>query len=245
MAQVKWIKLNVDMFDDEKIKLIQAMPEGDSILLIWIKLILLAGKTNEGGYVYISDNMPYTDEMLSIITGKPLPIVRLALDTFTNLEMIENDEKGIYLVNFEKHQSLDKLEKIREQTRLRVARHREKLKLKEGVTLQVTQCNAIDIDKDIDIDIDKKENIKEKKNKYGFYKHVLLTPEEYSKLENEYSNYEELITFLDEYIEMKGYKAKNHYLCIKKWVVDAVKEKHQKKRQTKDFDRPSWLDMDL
>ena len=27
---------------------------------------------------------------------------------------------------------------------------------------------------------------------------------------------------------MKGYKAKSHYLCIRKWVVDAVKERERK-----------------
>ena len=148
MASVKWIKLNVDMFDDEKIKIIQSMPEGDALLIVWVKLILLAGKTNEGGYIYISENMPYTDEMLSVVVNKPLNIIRLAIETFTRLGMIENDEKGIYLVNFEKHQSLDKLEQIREQTRLRVAKHRAKLKENNNVTLQVTQSNAID--KDID-----------------------------------------------------------------------------------------------
>lgn len=156
MASVKWIKLNVDMFDDEKIKIIQSMPEGDAILLVWIKLILLAGKTNEGGYIYISENMPYTEEMLSVVMNKPLNIIRLAIETFTKLEMIENDAKGIYLVNFEKHQSLEKMEKIREQTRLRVAKHRAKLKENNNVTLQVTQSNAIDkdIDRDKDIDIE-------------------------------------------------------------------------------------------
>ena len=140
-----------------KIKIIQAMPEGDAILLIWIKLILLAGKTNEGGYIYIHENMPYTEEMLSIVINKPLQIIRLALDTVKSLQMIENDNKGIYLVNFEKHQSIDKLERIKEQTRLRVARYREKQK--SNVTLQVTQSNAID--KEEDIDIEKEEIYKE------------------------------------------------------------------------------------
>ena len=86
-----------------------------------------------------------------------------------------------------------------------------------------------------------KENIKEKsdketKNKYGFYKHVLLTPTEYEKLQKEYPNVEELITYLDEYIEMKGYKAKSHYLCIKKWVVEAVKE-HKNKKEGIDWSK--------
>ena len=70
---------------------------------------------------------------------------------------------------------------------------------------------------------------KEPKHKYGEYKHVLLTDTQLSKLQAEYSNYEDLITFLDEGIEMKGYKYKNHYLAIRKWVVDAVRERNAKK----------------
>ena len=85
------------------------MPDGDAILVIWIKLIALAGKTNDGGYIYISENIPYTEEMLSVIMNKPIMTIKLAMETFASLNMIENDTKGIYLLNFEKHQSLDKL----------------------------------------------------------------------------------------------------------------------------------------
>lgn len=70
------------------------------------------------------------------------------------------------------------------------------------------------------------------KHKYGEYKNVLLTDEELQKLKDNYNNWEELITYLDEYIEMKGYKAKSHYLCIKKWVVDAVRQHTPKKEET-------------
>lgn len=151
MSSVKWIKINVDMFDDEKIKIVQAMPEGDSLLVIWIKLITLAGKTNDGGYIYINENMPYTDEMLSTIMNKPISIIQLALATFIKLGMIETDEKGIYLVNFEKHQSLDRMQEIREYNRLAQQKHRAKIKCqKKSMTSQ--QSNEIDIDKDIDID---------------------------------------------------------------------------------------------
>ena len=70
--------------------------------------------------------------------------------------------------------------------------------------------------------------IKESKHKHGEYGHVLLKDNELDKLNTEYGRVltNECITFLDEYIEMKGYKAKSHYLCIKKWVIDAVKKKH-------------------
>ena len=192
----------MDMFDDEKIKIIQSMPEGDSLLIVWIKLITLAGKTNDGGYIYINENMAYTEEMLSVIMNKPLNIIQLALMTFTNLGMIEIDDKGIYLINFEKYQSIEKLEKIREQTRLRVAKYRDKAKLFNDVTLQVTQCNAIDIDKDKEED---KEYIKESKKK-SFKKPTIEEIQDYCKERNNSINAD---AFYDFYESKNWYVGKN------------------------------------
>ena len=76
------------MFDDEKIKIIQAMPEGDALVVIWVILITLAGKTNAGGYVYVTELLPYNEEMLSTIFNKTLSIIKMALQTFTQLNII-------------------------------------------------------------------------------------------------------------------------------------------------------------
>lgn len=222
MSSVKWIKINIDMFDDEKIKIIQAMPEGDSLLVVWIKLITLAGKTNDGGYIYIAENMPYTEEMLSTIMNKPINTIRLALSTFLSLKMIEEDTKGIYLVNFEKHQSLDKMEKIKEQNRIRVAKYRDKkkqelLECNDDVTLHVMQSNGIDID--IDKDIDKDNNIY---IPFGEYKRVKLKQKEYDKLIEEYGKeyVDFIIDRLDEYVESNNNKNKykNFNLVIRKAI---------------------------
>ena len=219
MAEIKWIKLNVDMFDDEKIKIIQSMPDGDSLLVIWIKLITLAGKTNDGGYIYIADNIPYTEEMLAVIMNKPLNTIRLAIDTFTSLQMIDTDTRGIYLVNFEKHQSLEKMERIKEQNRLRKRKEREQKKLmSRNVTQDVTQCHAtdIDIDKDIDKELDI-DNKKEKRHKYGLYKNVLLSDTDLEKLKTEFSDWEQRIERLSEYIASTGKSYKNHLATIRAW----------------------------
>ncbi|WP_157800942.1 phage replisome organizer N-terminal domain-containing protein [Bacillus solitudinis] len=129
MADVKWIKLSTHMFDDEKIRLIEQMPEADTILIIWVKLLAQAGKTNASGYIYLSETIPYTEEMLSTIFNRSLPVVRLAISTFHQFGMIEvSEEKYISIVNWDKHQSITGLDKIREQTRERVAKHREKKK---------------------------------------------------------------------------------------------------------------------
>ncbi|MEC0395419.1 phage replisome organizer N-terminal domain-containing protein [Bacillus subtilis] len=167
MSEVKWIKLSTQMFEDEKIKLIEQMPESDTILIIWVKLLAQAGKTNASGYIYLSENIPYSDEMLAAIFGRPLNIVRLALNTFQKFGMIEiNEENYISISNWEKHQNLDAMEKIREQNRKRVQKHREKQKLLQltsssNVTCNVTETesNGTDIDKELDIDKEKDKDI--------------------------------------------------------------------------------------
>ena len=40
--ELKWIKLCVNIFDDEKIALIESMPDADSIIVIWFKILCLA-----------------------------------------------------------------------------------------------------------------------------------------------------------------------------------------------------------
>src|SRR5437763_2441359 len=133
MAEVKWIKLSVSMFEDEKIRLIESLPESDTILIIWMKLLSQAGKTNASGYIYLSERIPFTDEMLATIFNRPIGTVRLALKTFEQFGMLEiSDDHFISITNWEKHQNIDGLEKIREQERIRKQRQREKKKLLES-----------------------------------------------------------------------------------------------------------------
>src|SRR5699024_10425595 len=100
MKELKWIKLDISMFEDEKIKLIEQMPEADTILVIWVKLLAQAGKTNANGYIYLNENIPYTDEMLATIFGRPVNTVRLALKTLREFGMIHIDENSfIHIAN--------------------------------------------------------------------------------------------------------------------------------------------------
>lgn len=151
MNEVKWIKITTDIFDDEKIKLIDSMPDRDTLLVIWFKLLAMAGKTNDRGLVYVIKEIPTTDEMLATIFNRPINTVRLALKTFSDFEMIEIN-KHINIVNWDKHQNVDGLDKIREQARLRQARYREKQKnlLEDKSNVTVTSSNSLDIEEDLD-----------------------------------------------------------------------------------------------
>lgn len=89
MGEVSWIKLKVGMFDDSKIKYIEALPERDTIITIWVKLLTLSGKYNEQGYIMLSENLPYNEEMLANEFNRPINSIRLAIQTFETLGMIE------------------------------------------------------------------------------------------------------------------------------------------------------------
>ena len=165
MSEIKWIKIKTDIFDDEKICLIDALPDRDAIIVIWIKLITLAGKLNTKGVLAISKNIVYTDEMLAQTFHRPLNTVRMALEVFEKFGMVEKIDGVIMLPNWEKHQNIDGMEKIKEQNRNRAARHRQKQKLlaqnnESNVTdnvihnVTVTHGNALDKDKDKDKDKD-------------------------------------------------------------------------------------------
>ena len=154
MAEVKWIKVSTDMFDgSRKIKQIEMMPEGDTILVIWLKLLLLAGNVNDGGAIYLTPEIPYTEEMLANELRRPLNTVRMALSIFEKFGMVEIVDDILRLSAWEKYQNVEGMERIREQTRARVARSREKKRLAEcnaTSNATVTQCNAIEEEKEED-----------------------------------------------------------------------------------------------
>lgn len=167
MADVKWIKIVTNIFDNRKVRQIEAMPEGDSILVIWFKLICLAGTINDNGMIYLTPEIPYTDEMLAAQFGRPLNVVKLALKTFQAFGMIEVVDNFLCLPSWEKYQSAEKLEGIRSKNAERQARYRERQRAKmaeNGVTpalpdaLPVTQHNALDIDIEEDIEVEVENN---------------------------------------------------------------------------------------
>lgn len=138
MSEIKWIRLSTMMFDDEKIKLIESMPEKDAILVIWIKLLSQAGKCNASGYLILNDKIPYTDEMLATIFNRPVNVIRLALETFKNFGMIDFEDNIFKIADWEYTQNIEGMEKIKEQNRIR----KQNQRLKEKEKLKELQCNT-------------------------------------------------------------------------------------------------------
>lgn len=140
MTEVKWIKICTDIFDDEKMLLIDAMPDPDAIIVIWFKLLCLAGKQNNDGVFMMNDKIPYTDEMLANIFRRPLNTVRLALRTFEEFGMITLIEDTITIPNWEKHQNIGRMNELREKERRRKAAYRERKRLTGGAVSKQQQA---------------------------------------------------------------------------------------------------------
>lgn len=230
MADVKWIKLTTDMFDNRKIKHLRRLPDGNNIVLLWIMLLTMAGRCNAGGMIFLTENIPYTPKMLADELDFEENTVILGLQVLEQLNMVVTKNNCFTIAGWEEYQNTDKLADMREQNRLRQAKFKQKQKALQSnvtVTLPVTLGNAVDIDKDIErekeLELDNNNSTptapKPSKHKYGTHKNVLLTDEEYAKLKERFpADYDEKINTLSEGLALKGYKYKSHYLAVIKWA---------------------------
>lgn len=226
MAEVKWVRITTDMFDNRKIKHLRKLPDGNNIVLIWVMLLTMAGRCNSGGMIFLTENIPYTPRMLADELGFDESVVQLALEALVRLNMISSyDGNFISIAGWEEYQNAEGLDKIREQNRLRKAKQRERdrisLPASRAVTGQSRDSHATDIDKEEDLE-EEKRNKRDKeaptRHKYGEYKNVLLSDEDLEKLKAEFPDWEARIERLSSYIAQSGKSYKNHLATIRNWA---------------------------
>lgn len=157
MSDVKWIKITTDMFDNRKIRHLRKLPEGNSIVLIWVMLLAMAGKCNDHGKIYLTENIPYTPKMLADELDFEENTVQLALQALEQLDMIVLDDGYFSITGWEEHQNIEGMDRIREQNRIRKQRQREKERLiaESRVMSRDSHVAEEDKDKEEEKDIDK------------------------------------------------------------------------------------------
>lgn len=162
MAEVKWIKITTDMFDNRKIRHLRRLPDGNSIVLIWVMLLTMAGRCNSGGMIFLTENIPYTPKMLADELNFEETTVQLALNALDKLGMIcTNDDGFLAVTGWEEHQNIEGMEKIRESRRLAQARWRAKRAALPTSTVDSTvdstkiQSNNAEEDKERELELEK------------------------------------------------------------------------------------------
>jgi predicted phage replisome organizer len=234
MAEVKWVKLTTDMFDNRKIKHLRKLPEGNNIVLIWVMLLTMAGRCNSGGMIFLTENIPYTPKMLADELDFEENTVTLALQALEQLDMIITDNGFFTIAGWEEYQNADKLAEIRAKDRERKRIKRAQAKALIGESTDVhgmsTECPHIEEDKERDKEKEihsinhscesEELNTPEHRRRYlgGIGKNVVfLSDEQMSDLLDKLS-----IEEFDKYVgivadnELRGhhYKKKTHYQAI-------------------------------
>lgn len=227
-----YLKIKENFFDTEDMKLLESMDNGYLYSNILMKMYLLSLKNN--GKLMYKDKIPYNSKMLSTILNHNVDILDKAIDIFKELNLIEVLDSGaIFMLDIQNYigKSSDEADRKREyRYRIETAKQIEMDKCPDKCK---TNCSNIK-DRDKDKDIDKKEIYKEK---YGEFNNVLLTDEEYHKLEE--SNLLPYIEKLSSYIASKGKKYKSHYATILTWNRTDKKDNDKSKKEKP---VPEWFD---
>ena len=154
MAEVKWVKLTTDMFDNRKVKHLRKLPEGNNIVLIWVMLLTMAGRCNSGGMIFLTENIPYTPKMLADELDFEENTVALALKALEQLNMIVTDNGYFTIAGWEEYQNADKLAEIRAKDRERKRLKRAQAKALLGESTDVhgmsTDCPCIEEEREED-----------------------------------------------------------------------------------------------
>ena len=142
MAEIKWVKLHTNIFQNSKLKHLRSLPEGDKLALIWIMLLANAGRCNANGWVFLTENIPYTPKMLAKEFDFRPSTVTAALNAFEDMDMIMIDGGFIHIRNWSDYQNVEGIDKLREQARVRKQRQRKKDEVSRDCHVTVTECHA-------------------------------------------------------------------------------------------------------
>ena len=250
MADVKWIKLTTNIFENRKIRQIECLPDGDAIIVIWVKLLCLAGNINDSGLVYLTKEIPYTEQTLATQFNRPLPTIQLALKTFEQFGMLEVIDNVLHISNWEKYQSVDRLSELREYNRLAQQKSRAKKKLLQGVNdLSMTSqlCQGTDIDIDIEEDKNRlEEDINTSEEKPKRKRFVPPTLEEVKDYCFERNNNVDAERFID-YYTSNGWKVgknpmKDWKSAVRTWEKSGYNNKSNQTQQQQGSGN-SFIDM--
>ena len=213
MAEVKWVKLTTDMFDNRKIKHLRKLPEGNNIVLIWVMLLTMAGRCNSGGMIFLTENIPYTPKMLADELDFEENTVALALNVLEQLDMIVTDNGFFTIAGWEEYQNTDRLAEIREYNRLAQQKSRAKKKLLKGVndkSMTSQRCHDIELDKELE---------KEKELEKDLF---TTTTDEAPSLTEVYIYFSDFVeNALNEAEKFHAYNANKGWTCLPNWKVTA------------------------
>lgn len=90
-----WLRLKEDFFEDDRVRIIESSPDGEKILLFYLKLMLksIKGRARSSK----GQGIACTPQTLGAITGTAPEVVQQALELLQSLGMIELQGEKLFI----------------------------------------------------------------------------------------------------------------------------------------------------
>lgn len=240
-----WFKMKEDFFRDKAIKKLRKQAGGDTLTIIYLKMLLLS--LREDGRLFYEGVEDTFAEEIALDIDEESDNVKMALMWLLKIGLIEEiSESEIFLNRLPESVGKETRQaEIMRKKRAGILGYQENGNNVTRLLPDVTKCyTEIDIEIDKEIDKEKREiesakadsnepdgsmppsffepdikkqKKKQTKHKYGEYNNVLLTDEELVKLKEKIPNWQDFIERLSGYIASTGKRYKSHYVTMLNW----------------------------
>ena len=199
---LKWIKLDVYIMSDPKVKVIKKKPNGYMVFFVWIGLIAEAGKVNDEGRIYLDEDLEFTPDQLAVMLDMTADEIRYAVEMLVDLRMVHWDG-ALVVTKWKEFQGSGVEEYRKNKDKLRKQLERAQLPAPKG---------PLD-----DVQTDSKTDRQEKR---GYVENMRLKDTEVLKLVERYGHrlIIDYLAKISERKEAEGVKSKSDYLTILNWM---------------------------
>ena len=227
-----WLKLKENFFEEDTIAWIEEQPNGILYSNFYLKLCLKSLNT-DGLLIRNVGQMlvPYDAKALSKITNTDIDTVRVAMELFKQIGLIQMMENGeIYLTQLENMVGCESkwAEKKRNQRKKLTNLNKNETKFLEGgdIVPQLSQKSPREKEKDIDIEKDKE---KRKKNSHDSSE---SSPSSSSQIEQVINLYQEICTSLTKVRSVTNERKRAIKTLLTKMSIEEIKEAFEKAENT-------------
>ena len=237
-----WLKLHENFFSQAVIRFLRKMPEGDSIVIIYLELLLMSIKTD--GYIRTDGLYDTIEKDLALILDEDEMKIRLALAALEKAGLLVRGT-GEYEAQMTKYSEMvgtgsetagaQRMRDFRQKKSLPEIPSEGKASHCDTDVTPLLHPRDVEREKEIEIDkeIDKEREGESKKGTlphtpYGRYHNVFLTKQEAAELEKDYPGiWRDYLEQLSSFMASDGKTYQNHAAVIRRWM-----ERDSKKRST-------------
>lgn len=162
--ELYWFKINANFYNDSRVAFVESRRNGATVLYHYVKLNCMAAKCNREGGIFISEKLPHTAKTIANEWHNKESTVKASLEILEEVGLLEVIDGVIFIADWDRVQSVDKLEQIRKNSRERKRKSREKQKMLSRDKAEIS-CDSHtaeeEIEKEIEIEIEKELEVEE------------------------------------------------------------------------------------